>query len=191
MLTVQEATEALQAHRGDALAVLTMSPIAFWQDSARRADDYRLIGLMGSAGAIGLGLALGLPERRVLVVDGDGSLLMQLGVLNAIGGAKPPNLVHVVIDNAMYAISGGQPMPVATDWTALMLAAGFARAVRCETADDIKAALDDSSVGPLGIAVACASERPAFPAGAFKVDAAEEASRVRAALSGVLGPLGS
>lgn len=157
-----------------------MSPIAYFE---HREDDYRLIGLMGSAGAIGLGLALGRPDRRVLVVDGDGSLLMQLGVLSAIGGAAPTNLIHVVIDNAMYAISGGQPMPVATDWPALMLAAGFARTVRCETAEEIAAALTDDRPGPLGISIPCDPVRPDYPAGAFAVDAAEEPRRVRAAIA--------
>lgn len=182
MLSLETVCETLQEQRGDALAVLTMSPIAFWDE---REDDYRLIGLMGSAGAIGLGLALGRPERRILVVDGDGSLLMQLGVLNAIGGAKPLNLVHVVIDNSMYAISGGQPMPVSTDWPQLMLAAGFRQAVRCETREEIAAALADTADGPLGIAIACEPVRPAYPAGAFKVNAHEEPHRVRKALQRV------
>lgn len=181
MLTVEQVCATLQEHRGDALAVLTMSPIAFWD---QREDDYRLIGLMGSAGAIGLGLALGAPDRRVLVVDGDGSLLMQLGVLQAIGGAAPANLVHIVIDNAMYAISGGQPMPVATDWPGLMLAAGFRRALVCETRDEIERAISTLTDGPTGIAIRCEPVRPEYPAGSLKVNPLEEPHRVRTALLG-------
>jgi thiamine pyrophosphate-dependent acetolactate synthase large subunit-like protein len=179
VLSVEQACAALQDARGDALAVLTMSPIAYWD---RRDDDFRLIGLMGSAAAIGLGLALGAPDRRVLVVDGDGSLLMQLGVLSAIGGARPRNLVHVVIDNAIYAISGGQPMPVATDWPALMHAAGYKRAVACDTPEEINAALGGQVDGPLGIAIRCQPARPDYPVGSLKVNPADEPRRVRAAL---------
>ena len=181
MLTVEQATRALEEHRGDALAVVTMSPLAYWHP---RDDDYGLMGLMGGAGSIGLGLAVGLPERRVLVVDGDGSLLMQLGVLSAVGGTAPANLAYAVIDNSMYAISGGQPMPVATDWPALMTAVGFRRAVSCESADDVRAALADTDGGPIGLVIRCEAARPAYPPGSFAVDPAEEAHRLRRVLAG-------
>jgi phosphonopyruvate decarboxylase len=71
----------------------------------------------------------------VLVVDGDGSLQMQLGVLAAIAGAAPPNLVHIVIDNGIYAISGGQPTAGPIDWQGVMLAAGYAAVVTCDIPD--------------------------------------------------------
>jgi thiamine pyrophosphate-dependent acetolactate synthase large subunit-like protein len=180
MLSVEQACAALQGSRGDALAVLTMSANAFWTP---REDDYRLIGLMGSAGSIGLGLALGNPGRRVLVVDGDGSLLMQLGVLTAAGGTRPANLIHAVIDNGVYAVSGAQPMPSAPDWPGLMLAAGFRRAVVCETAEEIAAALGEAGEGPLGIAIRCEPARPDYPEGWLRIDAAEESHRVRDALA--------
>jgi thiamine pyrophosphate-dependent acetolactate synthase large subunit-like protein len=86
-MTVEQATGAILGARGDAVGVVTMSAIAYW--SQMREDDYRLMGLMGAAGSIGLGLVIGAPDRRVLVVDGDGSLQMQLGVLAAIADAAP------------------------------------------------------------------------------------------------------
>ena len=122
---VEEATAVLREEAGDAIAVLTMSPIAFWGES--RAVDFRLMGTMGAAASIGLGIALGTPDRDVWVLDGDGSLLMQLGVVAAVADAAPDNLVHVVVDNGIYAISGAQPTPAPRDWAALLEAAGLPR----------------------------------------------------------------
>jgi thiamine pyrophosphate-dependent acetolactate synthase large subunit-like protein len=181
-MTVGEACTVLGEERDDALAVLTMSAIAYWPDV--RPDDYRLMGLMGSAGAIGLGLALGLPERPVWVLDGDGSLLMQLGVLCAVSDAGPANLVHLVFDNGIYAISGAQPTPGAVDWRAMFRAAGYADGVACSTPAALREAIRRPHAGPLGIAVRCVNERPEYPAGAFGVSPAAEAKRVRGVLAG-------
>jgi phosphonopyruvate decarboxylase len=182
-LSVEEACTVLGAERGDALAVLTMSAIAYWPEA--RADDYRLMGLMGSAGAIGLGLALGLPHRSVWVLDGDGSLLMQLGVLSAVSDAAPSNYVHLVFDNGIYAISGAQPTPGPVDFAGLFTAAGYAAGFSASTVDELRAAIVQATDvnGPVGIAVRCEQERPAYPAGAFGVVVADEAHRVRAALA--------
>ena len=120
---VAEATTVLREEAGDAIAVLTMSPMAFWGES--RPLDFRLLGTMGAAASIGLGIALGTPDRTVWVIDGDGSLLMQLGVVAAVADAAPENYVHVVIDNGIYAISGAQPTPAPRDWAALLEGAGY------------------------------------------------------------------
>jgi hypothetical protein len=182
MMPVEQAVGILAAERGDALAVLTMSALALWSDV--REDDYRLLGLMGGAGSIGLGLALGCPARRIMVVDGDGSLLMQLGVLAAIADAAPPNLVHVVIDNGVYAVSGAQPTPGARDWVAMFTAAGYRDVAGCATGAQLRAALAREVPGPRAVVVRCDSRRPVYPTGAFALDPAVEAARVRAALAG-------
>jgi phosphonopyruvate decarboxylase len=85
---------------------------------------------MGAAAPLGLGLALAQPARKVLVIDGDGSLLMQLGVLATIAGAAPENLYHVVLVNRVYETSGNQPIPGfdRVDFPALALAAGYRNA---------------------------------------------------------------
>ena len=64
-----------------------------------------------AASTIGLGIALAQPARKVIVVDGDGSLLMQLGSLVTIAGAAPANLFHFVFENGVYETSGSQPLP--------------------------------------------------------------------------------
>ena len=78
--------------------------------AARDRDEcFYMIGSMGLASSIGLGVALAQPRRRVLVLDGDGNLLMNLGALATIAAARPPNLLHVCFDNGAHASTGGQP----------------------------------------------------------------------------------
>lgn len=74
-----------------------------------RDESFYMIGSMGLASSIGLGVALAQPRRRVLVLDGDGNVLMNLGALATIAAAAPPNLLHVCFDNGAHASTGGQP----------------------------------------------------------------------------------
>jgi phosphonopyruvate decarboxylase/sulfopyruvate decarboxylase subunit beta len=85
-----------------------------------RIENFYMIGSMGMASAIGLGVALAVPDRPTVVFDGDGNLLMSLGILPMIGGGpimgrgRPGNLVHVVFDNALYGSTGNQVSPSRT-----------------------------------------------------------------------------
>lgn len=74
-----------------------------------RVENFYMIGSMGLASSIGLGIALNKPSRKVIVFDGDGNLLMNLGSLTMIGALQPKNFLHIVFDNEMYASTGGQP----------------------------------------------------------------------------------
>ncbi len=76
---------------------------------ADRKENFYLLGSMGLASSVGLGVALGRPERRVLVFDGDGNILMGFGNLAMIGALKPANLIHLVFDNEAYGTTGNQP----------------------------------------------------------------------------------
>jgi sulfopyruvate decarboxylase subunit beta len=98
---------------------------------------------MGLASSVGLGVALARPERPVVVFDGDGSLLMNLGTLATLACHGPPNLSHVVFDNGVFLSSGGTPTPTASgvDLTAMATAAGIAGARTVTTVDDFAAAL--------------------------------------------------
>lgn len=73
-----------------------------------RVANFYMIGSMGLASSIGLGLAVAQPRKRVVVFDGDGNLLMNLGTLGLIAAIAPPNLLHVVFDNEQYGSTGGQ-----------------------------------------------------------------------------------
>jgi len=103
------AMRALLDRRGDLLLVTGLGSTTY--DAASVGDDSRnfyLWGAMGAAAMIGLGLAIARPERRVLVVTGDGEMLMGLGALATIGVERPPNLALVVFDNGHYGETGMQ-----------------------------------------------------------------------------------
>jgi len=72
---------------------------------------YYAFGAMGQGSSHGLGFALGIPERKVWVLDGDGSLLMNLGTLVTIGDVAPTNLIHFVFENGTYEANGAHPIP--------------------------------------------------------------------------------
>lgn len=96
--------------RGDLLLVTGLGSTTY--DAAAVGDDDRnfyLWGAMGAAAMVGLGLAIARPDRRVLVVTGDGEMLMGLGTLATVGVQHPPNLAIVVFDNGRYAETGMQP----------------------------------------------------------------------------------
>lgn len=90
---------------------------------------------MGHATSVGLGVAMARPDRRVIVLNGDGSMLMNLGSLVTIAAERPANLVVAVCDNAAYEVTGAQPVPGSPDWPALARAAGFTAVQRFASAD--------------------------------------------------------
>ena len=143
----KEPTEALAAQRGDAITITTEQCIKAWREAVPDALDdpthVDVVGAMGSASSIALGIALAQPGRKVIVMDGDGSLLMQLGSLVTIAGAAPENLVHIVFENGVYATSGGQPLPAEgrLDFEVMARGAGFAHAARYDDAAAFKADL--------------------------------------------------
>ena len=72
-------------------------------------SNFYMIGSMGLASSIGLGVALANPKKRIYIFDGDGNILMNLGSMTTIGTIKPKNLVHIIFDNSIHESTGGQP----------------------------------------------------------------------------------
>jgi len=99
-----------QALTGDELVVsstgLTNRELFAIKDSPK---NFYMLGSMGLASSIGLGLALSLPDRQVIILDGDGACLMNMGAMATIGHFSPRNLVHIVLDNGCYGSTGKQP----------------------------------------------------------------------------------
>jgi thiamine pyrophosphate-dependent acetolactate synthase large subunit-like protein len=97
--------------------------------AGRRPQNFYMLGSMGLACPIALGVALAQPQRRVIALEGDGSLLMQLGTLATVAMLKPKNLTLIVMDNAAYQITGGQPTATAvgTDLVTIARGAGIAQ----------------------------------------------------------------
>ena len=130
--------------RGDLLVVTGLGSPTY--DTAAAGDNplnFYLWGAMGSACTVGLGLALAQPQRRVLVITGDGEMLMGLGALATIGAKKPGNLAIAVIDNEHYGETGMQQShtSMGVDFAAIACAAGFRHAVTIREMSELEAAI--------------------------------------------------
>src|SRR6202165_3360602 len=95
--------------------------------AGHRPQNFYMLGSMGLAFPIALGVALAQPARRIFALEGDGSLLMQMGCLSTIAALKPKNLTMIVMDNGLYQITGAQPTPAATvaDIVAIAIGCGL------------------------------------------------------------------
>jgi thiamine pyrophosphate-dependent acetolactate synthase large subunit-like protein len=94
--------------------------------AGNREGNFYMLGSMGHASSIGLGAALSQPGRRVIALDGDGSLIMNLGIAAAVGELRPANFLHVVLDNGVYNTTGGQPTSAsAVDLAKIARASGY------------------------------------------------------------------
>ncbi len=135
---------ALLADRGDTLVVAGLGAPA-WDVTAAGDHDlnFPLWGAMGGAVAIGLGLALAQPGRRVLAITGDGEMLMGLGALATVAAQAPRNLAIVVLDNERYGETGMQPTHTAhdTDLAAVAAACGIGLAGTVRDAAGLRAAI--------------------------------------------------
>ncbi len=125
ILKRRDVVNALLAERGDLLVVTGLGSTA-WDATAAGDHDltFPLWGAMGSAAMIGLGIALAKPRRRVLVITGDGEMLMGIGSLATIGVQRPANLSVIVIDNERYGETGMQKTHTASGVDLAMIAKG-------------------------------------------------------------------
>ena len=127
MMKREDCFKVLARHVTDEVVVATYSSAVEWNDLGPRVLNYFSMGAMGLASSHALGLALANPKRRIIVLDGDGSLLMNLGSLVTIGAASPKNLVHFVSNNGTYEANGGHPIPnQKADFSGLARSAGYA-----------------------------------------------------------------
>ena len=135
----EDALRAIAAVRGDAICVPTMTTAPAWRTIAPDDLSATCVGFMGGASSLGLGLALARPERRVLVFDGDGSLLMQLGALATNAGARARNFVHFLFNNGVYHTSGAQTVPgMDVDFALMAKGAGYRRTYVIHELDELK-----------------------------------------------------
>ena len=114
--------------------------------AGHRPQNFYMLGSMGLAFPIALGVALAQPDRRVFALEGDGSLLMQLGCLSTIATLKPKNLTMVVMDNGIYQITGAQPTPAAAvaDLVAIAVSSGIANSAWAADEEDFERLIDRS-----------------------------------------------
>ena len=114
--------------------------------AGHRPQNFYMLGSMGLAFPIALGVALAQPERRVFALEGDGSLLMQLGCLSTIATLKPKNLSMIVMDNGIYQITGAQATPAAaaTDLIAVAIGCGLTNSTWAADEEDFDRLIDQS-----------------------------------------------
>ncbi len=126
-MSTRDALVALRSVRlDDDIVVTTMGAAREWMLMGSHPLDLVLVpSAMGHATSFGLGLALAQPARRVIVCNGDGSMLMNLGSLATIAAESPPNLVVIVFGNGVYEVTGGQAIPITVDFGAVAHACGF------------------------------------------------------------------
>jgi thiamine pyrophosphate-dependent acetolactate synthase large subunit-like protein len=117
--------------------------------TGQRLQNFYMLGSMGLAIPIALGVALAQPQRHVIALEGDGSLLMQLGCLSTVAMLKPKNLTIVIMDNGIYQITGGQPTPAArvADYVALARASGLDKAAWAADENDFERLFDAALIG--------------------------------------------
>ena len=145
MINSREAMEYLAGRLSDELVVASLGSVKYELHAAKdRPENFYLWNAMGMAASIGLGLATARPDRRVVIVDGDGALLMNLNSLASEGWRAPRNLVHVVFDNHAHHLTGKQPTATSdrADLARIAEGAGFPHAERTETLAAFKSAVD-------------------------------------------------
>jgi thiamine pyrophosphate-dependent acetolactate synthase large subunit-like protein len=109
-MSLVECVSAVHAVRHEAIVITTMGAAREWQKLGKHPLDFVLVpSSMGQATSLGLGMALARPDRKVVVCNGDGSMLMNLGSLVTISAQSPANLTVIVFDNGVYEVTGGQP----------------------------------------------------------------------------------
>jgi thiamine pyrophosphate-dependent acetolactate synthase large subunit-like protein len=114
--------------------------------AGHRPQNFYMLGSMGLAFPIALGVALAQPKRRIFALEGDGSLLMQMGCLSTIATLKPKNLTMIVMDNGIYQITGAQPTPAAAvaDIVAIAQGSGIANSAWAADEEDFERLVDQS-----------------------------------------------
>ncbi len=166
MINNAEAVKVIDSKRGDAVFVATMNAnnVSFGLPTVTSNEQlaFPLSGAMGKASSLGLGLALAQPQRKIMVLDGDGSLLMNLGSMVTVSSKSPTNLYHFLFDNGVYAVTGGQPVPGMgrTDWEEMAKGAGYAAVFNFDNLEDLTTSIDQvlATTGPVFIRLAITPE---------------------------------
>tara|TARA_Y100001960_G_scaffold107019_1_gene115033 strand:+ start:1312 stop:1878 length:567 start_codon:yes stop_codon:yes gene_type:complete len=112
MISAIAAVKAINNVREEEIVVATMTANRYWETVSDNKDlDLPIFGAMGKASSVALGLALSQPQKKIIALDGDGSLLMNLGSLVTVAGMEPNNFIHFVFEDGAYWTTGGQPIP--------------------------------------------------------------------------------
>lgn len=146
--------------KGSLVVTIMGATAAELQSLGHRENFFYLQHAMGLASSVGLGLALCLPRQRVVVFDGDGSVLMNLGGLTTLARYAPKNLIHVIFDNESLFSTGGFPTATRTgaDLAAMARAAGITQTQTIRTLEEFRLAFDSAMRGDRLVSIAAKVE---------------------------------
>ena len=170
MIDPRDVFKAFQEHRGDAIVSAGGTAGRHWRDfSTNERRDIGLGGAMGQTTSAAFGLALGLPDEKVVLFDAEGSLLMNLGALASIAGMKPKNFYHFLLDNECYATTGGQPVPNSQDidYAVMAQGAGYASTYSFDDLEEFSTSVGEimEQIGPVFVAIKVIPEVENAPIG--------------------------
>jgi len=170
MIEARKVFEAFQSHRGNAIVTVQGTSGKHWSRiSTNEKRDLKIGGAMGQSTAAIFGVALGVPEEKVVHFDTEGALLMNLGVLASIAGKQPKNFVHFLLDNECYATTGGQPVPNAgnVDYSMIAKGAGYANTYSFEDLEEFSTSLEEimNQDGPIFVSIKVMPEVENLPIG--------------------------
>ena len=158
MLTKAQFLEPLAQRRTDEVVVTTMGAVRPWGAYSDSDLDFASAdSAMGHAADLALGVAMAQPSRKVICLNGDGSMLMSLGTLVTIVESRVENMLLFVVENRSYEITGNQPIPGAgnVDFCTMARAAGFRSCYDIRDADEYEGCLDEilAAPGPVFVSV--------------------------------------
>ena len=170
MIDAVEVFRAFQSHRNNAIVTATGTSGRHWRDlTTNEKRDITLGGSMGQSTSAAFGLALGLPEEKVVLFDSEGALLMNLGVMASIAGKKPKNFFHFLLDNECYATTGGQPVPNAQgiNYAGLAKEIGYAATYHFEDLEELVTNMEGifNQEGPVFVSIKVVPEVENLPIG--------------------------
>ena len=170
MINADDMFRAFEPHREDAVVIVTGTAGKHWADHTTKQNrDLNMGGAMGHTTSAALGLALGLPDEKVVLFDSEGSLLMNLGIIATISGQAPKNFLHLLMDNECYATTGGQPVPNAQDinYAGMAKEAGYTAAYSFDNIEDFATNIGNimQETGPVFVAMKIVPEVENEPIG--------------------------
>ncbi len=186
MIQSEDVFRVFQEHRGDAIVIPTGTSGRHWREfSTNESRDLSLGGAMGQTTSAALGLALGLPDEKVVLFDSEGALLMNLGILATIAGKKPNNFCHILLDNECYATTGGQPVPNAQEinYAGVAKEAGYSSAYSFDDLEEFATNVEQimKDTGPVFVSIKVVPEVENEPIGMRqRVPARGRAETIRA-----------
>lgn len=170
MIKSTDVFRVFEPHRDKAIVITSGTAGRNWPDASKTPSrDVSFGSAMGQTTSAAFGLALGLPDEKVVLFDSEGALLMNLGVLASIAGKKPKNFVHFLLDNEVYATTGGQPVPNNTgiDYAGMAKSIGYASVHHFEDLEDFATSVEGimAEEGPVFVSIKIVPEIENMPVG--------------------------